>query len=145
MIIFTVVYSVDCPNFVDIEKYLPTGWHRFEGDESRKTGVEIPWTGGHHAGLTSTLEPQDFWDFVTRFNLFMVRDDVDPWTIRISNDSDDNCLADAHIIARPDNPKLLSIENWQILKEELLRQFKNPPTPIRKKRHERVLLKQLLG
>ncbi len=76
--LFSVIYSVDVPEYEDISRYAPPKaeelWDETEGDESYEYGyLEGAWQNGSHKKFVALLDREQFDDFVDHCGLFAER------------------------------------------------------------------------
>lgn len=72
--LFSVIYSVDCPEDEDINRFAPPDldlWDQTEGDEQYEYGyLEGCWENGSHRKWCAVLDRQQFDEFVDHCGLF---------------------------------------------------------------------------
>jgi hypothetical protein len=73
--LFSVIYSADCPSDMDILDYAPPElaelWDETESDESFDYGyLEGRWEGGHHRKWCAVLNREQFDKFVSALGLY---------------------------------------------------------------------------
>lgn len=72
--IFSVIFSVDAPACVDIDRYTPPQselWEQTEGDEGYEYGyMEGSWTEGFHRKFCALLNRQQFDAFISKLGLY---------------------------------------------------------------------------
>jgi hypothetical protein len=74
-VLFSVIYSADSPNDVDVARYAPPQaqalWQQTEGDEGYEYGyLEGRWEGGHHGKWVALLDREQFERFVAALGLY---------------------------------------------------------------------------
>lgn len=72
---FSIIYSVDCPEDVDVMDYAPPNvedlWDETEDDDSYEYGyLEGRWESGHHRKWCGILNREQFDEFVDHCGLF---------------------------------------------------------------------------
>lgn len=133
---FSVIYSADCVEDEDIERYAPPGienWDQTEDDEQYEYNhLEGPWTNGHHRKWVAVLTLEQFEEFLDECEI--ESEDVetmgsigspgcDHWAPAISFHGDDpGCLRGAYV--SPLIPRTELEPNWEDVRLSIIERYK---------------------
>ena len=133
---FSVIYSIDVPEDVDVADFAPPDldlWDQTEGDESYEYGyLEGQWENGSHRKWCAMLDRDQFDAFVEHCGLFAERCQTMGsigapgfgfgWAPAISFNGDhEDCIANAYVTPVPDvEREPLDEQDWERVRGAVL-------------------------
>lgn len=134
--LFSVIYSADCPESVDIADFAPPDldlWDETEDDDQYEYDyLEGQWENGHHRKWCAVLNREQFDDFVDRCGLFAESTETMgslgapgfgfDWAPAISFNADDpDAIQSAYVTPIPEIDRGCCDENdWQRVRRAVL-------------------------
>lgn len=133
--LFSVIFSVDVPEFVSIERFAPPNvdelWDETESGESEYAYLEGDWENGQHKKWCAVLNRDQFDEFIRHCNLNAESTETMGsigalgcgfWAPAISfNSTDDDCISSAYVTPLPEvKKKELTETDWNRIKQAVL-------------------------